>query len=108
MAELLEELFKFPVRSAPVPYLIKQVNPPDHIWEDGSTKLDVVTDTIVSHHACRFRRLVTPAIAGTPSGLPDPTDLSMAITNPDLQTAEVPLISDVWNGNEPINYVSLQ
>lgn len=42
-----------------------------------------------------------------PNKAPDPLDFRSKPTNPNLQTIELPLISDVWNGAEPINYVSL-
>ena len=48
-----------------------------------------------------------PTAKFDPKKSTDPTDFASKATNPNLKTVELPLISDVWNGMEPINYVSL-
>ncbi|KAL8733468.1 MAG: hypothetical protein Q9166_002094 [cf. Caloplaca sp. 2 TL-2023] len=92
------------------PYLERNFLPPTYIGKDGEANVDNIASslnrlTARSNNLAKDEKLKpAPTTKYDPDKVPDPLDFGSKPTNPDLQTIELPLISDVWNGSEPINY----
>ena len=94
------------------PYFEQNWMPPRYIGRDGEADTDNIDYSVEKLNArtgelAKDEKFQTaPTAQFDPDKLADPTDFASKPTNPDLKTVELPLISDVWNGMEPINYVS--
>ncbi|KAL8786296.1 MAG: hypothetical protein Q9213_002891, partial [Squamulea squamosa] len=95
------------------PYLEKNFKTPKYIGQNGEADVDNISSALedLSQRSDRLKSdqvlksKADPTARYDPGKVPDPLDFASKATNPDIQTVELPLISDVWNGNEPINYV---
>ena len=107
--------------SGPIPspsYFDKTFVKPAFIWNNGKADLDRVNQDILKQPA-RLGLLLdhvphVPVNATTPAPLGDAieakkADLKASIKVPtrevELRSAVMPLVSDVWNAVEPLNYV---
>ena len=93
------------------PYFEQNFLPPTYIGKDGEANVDTISNTI-EEAVARAKGLANDAYAKLgatqkfdPNKSTDPLNYASLPTNPKLQTVELPLISDVWNGTEAINYV---
>ena len=109
--------------TAPVPaplYLDKTFIKPAYICQDGKVNIDLVDKTIEQIPA-RLEQLLEKEVTKVPLDTTNPAPLGEAIEAkkeelkaevsvpqdaPKLQSAVMPLVSDVWNAVEPLNYVS--
>ena len=96
------------------PYLERNYRSPVYIGRDGQANINNIGLTLdgLKSRAGRLAESVVskarkPDESKSTDPFFDPADFKSLPTNPNLQTIELPLISDVWNGAEPINYVSL-
>jgi hypothetical protein len=105
LQHLLGESSRF-TSDTPKPYLERQVEKPKFIWKDGQADLDAVAQTLVDQQLPRLEQLRSPVIEKRQPPV-EPIEYPALTENTDLQAAELPLISDVWNSNEPVNYVSM-
>ena len=96
------------------PYFEQNWMPPRYIGRDGEVNTDNVDYSLDKLNArtgglAKDEKLQPgPTAKFDPNKPTDPTDFTSKPTNPNLQTVELPMISDVWNGMEPINYVSIK
>ena len=95
------------------PYLERNFIRPSYIGKNGEANIENISSSL-GNISKRNYRLAADKVLKTkaaptanfdPEKAPDPLDFSSKATNPNIQTVELPLISDVWNGSEPINYV---
>ncbi|KAG8525648.1 uncharacterized protein KY384_000408 [Bacidia gigantensis] len=94
------------------PYIERNFIPPKYIGQNGEANIDIISSALeklsqrsgVLKSDEVLKPKADPTAKYDPDKVPDPLDFASKATNPDLQTVELPLISDVWNGNEPINY----
>ena len=91
----------------------KNFLPPSYIGRDGEANIDNIANTF-AELSQRVKGLAKDEVPKAPNPdlfqpgkNPDPTDFHSKPTRPGFPTVELPLISDVWNGNEPINYVRI-
>lgn len=94
----------------PKSYLDKVFDEPSFIWNNGICDIDAVLDS-VGHLAERLADIVPAAEIPSPTFQAEtPTSVLSSVLRSDVtpsRSALIPLRSDVWNGHEPINYVSL-
>ena len=93
------------------PYFERDYLQAQYLGKNGEADIDVITGVLDNTNG-RTLRLAEdeviksgPTAKFDPSKPVDPLDYASKPTNPALKTVELPLISDVWNGSEPINYV---
>jgi hypothetical protein len=105
--------------AAPTSYLNKNFCKPDFICKNGICDVDLVSRTITEHTAPRCHEALAslagifPNVQHGPIKAEVDVDVTGAATplveEPKIpaatQSAVIELISDVWNGSEPLNYV---
>lgn len=93
------------INPEPRSYLDKVFQEPEYIWNDGVCNIDAVQDSIL-HLPARLAEIV-PEVQNLTEISPDKTlDIDTRPAVSLSRSAIMPLRSDVWNGMEPINYVS--
>lgn len=112
-------------------YLDKVFQTPEFIWQDGICNLEAVEKSLLEQSQSRLALLAQDAPTLPDVVRSDQVEVSSAPTEPDpldsittdfkaempeptaelsktqsvTRSAVVPLATDVWNSNEPINYV---